>query len=154
MHGAHLHHLVGGPRGHHPDVHSGPDGALLDPGVDDDSPVSVILAVEDQGLEGGLPVPLGGGDILHDHFQHRMDVDAVFGGDLRSILRGNADDVLHLGLHLRRAGRGQVDLIDDRQHLQPRVDGQIGIGQGLGLHPLAGTTSTAPSQAARLRETS
>ena len=33
---------------------------------------------------------------------------------------------------------GRVDFIDDGQHLQPGVNGQVGVGQGLGLHALAG----------------
>ena len=67
-----------------------------------------------------------------------MNVDAVLGGDLRGILGRNSNDVLHLGLDLGGAGRGQVDFVDDRQHLQPCVNGQIGVGQSLGLHPLTG----------------
>ena len=67
-----------------------------------------------------------------------MDVNAVLGGDLRGILGGNADDVLYLGFHFRRTGGGQIDFVDDGQHLQPGIDGKIGICQGLGFHALAG----------------
>ncbi len=65
-----------------------------------------------------------------------MNVNAVFCGNLRRILRRDADDVLHLGLDLSRTGRGQVDFVDDRQDFQAGIDGQIGVGQGLGLHAL------------------
>ena len=65
-----------------------------------------------------------------------MDVDAVFGGNFRGILRFQADDVLNFLLHFLRPGGGQVDLVDDRQYFQPGVRGQEGIGQGLGLHAL------------------
>ena len=67
-----------------------------------------------------------------------MNVDAVFGGDFRGILGGDADDVLDFCLHLRRAGRGQVNLVDHRQHLQPGIHRQIGVCQSLCLHALAG----------------
>ena len=67
-----------------------------------------------------------------------MNIDAVFGGDFRGILGGDADDVLHLGLDFRGAGRGQVDFVDHRQHFQPCVNGKVGIGKGLGLHALGG----------------
>ncbi len=67
-----------------------------------------------------------------------MNVDAVFGGDLRGVLGGKTDDVLDFRLDLLGTGRGQVDLIDDRQDFQSRVNGQIGICQGLGLHALGG----------------
>ena len=39
-------------------------------------------------------------------------------------------------MHLRRVGGGQVDLVDDRQHLQSRVNGQIRVSKGLRLNAL------------------
>ena len=94
------------------------------------------MAVEDQGLQGGLPVAGGGGHTMDDHFQNGMDIDAVFRGNLRGILGGDADNILNFLLGLSGPGRGQVDLIDDGQHFQPRVNGEVGICQRLGLHAL------------------
>ena len=62
----------------------------------------------------------------------------VFGGDLRRVHGGDADDILHLLLDLLGPGSGQVDLVDDRQDLQVVVDGQIRVGQRLGLDALGG----------------
>ena len=89
-------------------------------------------------MKGRIPVALGGGHVFHDHFQHGADVDAVLRGDFRSVLGGQADDVLDLRLGLGGPGGGQVDFVDDGEHLQPRVDGEIGVGQCLSLHALAG----------------
>ena len=75
---------------------------------------------------------------MHNVLQHRGDVDALLGGDLRRVQRGQADDVLNLMLHPPRVGGGQVDFIEHRADLQVVVQGQIGIGQRLGLHPLGG----------------
>ena len=33
-------------------------------------------------------------------------------------------------------GRRQIDLVDHRQNFQPRIDGQVGVCQGLGFHAL------------------
>ena len=135
---AHLHHLVDRTAGHHSDVHALADHAVHDPEVDDDALVAVILAVEDQRPQGKGTVALRGGQIPDDHLQHGGDVDSVFGGDLRRVLGGQADDVLHLPLDPLGVRRRQVDLVDDRKDLQARVDGQIGVGQGLGFHALGG----------------
>ena len=35
-------------------------------------------------------------------------------------------------------GGGQVDLVEHRQDLQVVLHGQVGVGQGLGLHALGG----------------
>ena len=66
-----------------------------------------------------------------------------------------ADHVLDLLLHLVGLGGGQVDLVDDRHDLVVVLDRLIDVGQCLRLDALgASTTSSAPSQAARLRDTS
>ena len=36
------------------------------------------------------------------------------------------------------SGGGQVDLVDDGDDLQARLDGGVGVGDGLGLHALGG----------------
>ena len=135
-HGTHLHHLINRAGGHHFNIHAGLDGALLDPGVDDDTPVRIILAVKNQCLQRRFPVAGGSGNVFDNHFQHAVNIDAILGGDFRGILGGDADNVLHLGFDFRRAGGGQVDFVDHRQHFQPCVNGKVGIGQGLGFHTL------------------
>ena len=45
-----LHHLVAGAGGHHLYRLPGPETALHEPHVDDDPPVAVVLAVENQGF--------------------------------------------------------------------------------------------------------
>ena len=137
-HGAHLHHLVDRAGGHHFDVHAGLHRSLLDAGVDDDAPVGIVLAVEDQRLQWRVPFPGGGGDVPDNHLQNGGDVDAIFGGNFGGVLGGDADDVLNFRFHLSRTGGGQVDFIDDGQDFQPGVDGEIGIGESLGFHALGG----------------
>ena len=75
-----------GPGGHHPDIHPLFQGAFHDAEVDDDAHIGVVLAVKDQGLQGRIGIALGGGDVLDDVLQHRGDIDALLGGDLRGVL--------------------------------------------------------------------
>ncbi len=135
---AHLHHLVFRAGRHEQDLAVPADAPVDEAHEDDDAPVVVILAVKDQRLQRRLRIPGGGRDVLHDIVQNRVDVDARLGGDLRRVLGGDADDLLDLVLHPLGLGGGQVDLVDHGQDLQVVIQGQIGVGQGLGLHALAG----------------
>ena len=76
--------------------------------------------------------------MVYDVLQHCGDVDALLGGNLRRVQGRQADDILNFMLHPLRVGGGQVDFIQHRADLQIVVQGQIGIGQRLGLHPLGG----------------
>ena len=118
MHDAHFHYFVDRPGGHHLDVHSRPDGPFFYPQVNDDAPVGVVLAVEDQRLKRRGPVAGGRGNIRDDPLQNIVNVEPVFGGNLRRIFRRNADDVLNLRLDLGGPGGRQVNLVDHRQDLQ------------------------------------
>ena len=135
---ADLHQAVLGAGGHH--LHGLVQGqrAFHDAEVDDDTTVGVILAVEDQGLEGGLGVAGGGGDVMHHVLQDGLNIGAHLGGDLRGVGGLQADDVLHLFLGQGGVGGGQVDLVDDGANFEIMLHGQIGVGQGLGLHALGG----------------
>ena len=121
---------------HEADVHAGADGAVHDAHVDDGAAVGIVLAVEDQALQRRVPVALRRGHVADDHLEHGMDVDAVFRRDLRRVERRNADDVLDLVFDLLGPRSGQIDLVDDRQDLQPRVDGKIRVRERLRLDAL------------------
>ena len=133
-----LHYLVGGAGSHQLHRLAGADGALHQAHVDDDAPVAVVLAVENQSLQRRVHVAGGGGHVLHDVLQHGIDVDTHFGGDLRRVHGGQADDVLHLMLGFLRVCGGQVDLVEHGENFKVVLHGEIGVGQGLGLHALGG----------------
>ena len=62
---------------------------------------------------------------------------------------------LHFLHHFVGPGVDQVDLVEHRHDRQVAVHGREGVGHRLGLDPLAGVDQQqAPSQQARLRETS
>ena len=140
-----------GAGGHHADGLALAEGPLLHPEVHHHAHIGVILAVEYQRLQGGLGVAAGGGNILNDILQHRLNVDPLLGGDLRGVHGRQADDVLHLLLGLHGVGGGQVDLVEHRQDLQIVLHGQIGIGQRLCLHALSGVHHQHGALAGRQR---
>ena len=124
--------------GHHANGLSLADGALHDAEQHHHAHIGVVLAVEHQRPQRRLGVALGRGYVLHHVLQHRVDVDAQLGGDLRRLQCGQADDVLHLLLGLQGVGGGQVDLVEHRQDLQIVIHGEVGVCQRLRLHALGG----------------
>jgi len=128
--------LVDRARRHHLDIHPGLYHAVYHAHVDNRAAVGVILAVENQTLQGSFPVPLRRGNVVYDHLEHGVDVDAVFGRDLGRVHRRKANHVLNFVLDLLGPCRGQVDFIDDGQHLEAIVDGKIGIRERLRFNAL------------------
>ena len=137
-HVAHLHQRELCAGGHQTDGVAGFHRALKDADIDDDALVAVIDAVEDEGLEGGVGVAGGGGDVADHPLQHLIDVQTGLGRDAGGVEAGQADDILHLLRHLVWMGRRQVDLIQDGHQLEVVLQRHIGVGEGLGLHALRG----------------
>ena len=73
-----------------------------------------------------------------DPLQDLLDADAGLGRGEDGVVGVDADHVLDLLLDPLGVGRGQVDLVDDRQDRQVVVDRQVGVGQGLRLDALRG----------------
>ena len=48
-------------------------------------------------------------------------------------------------------GGGEVDLVEGRDDLEPGIDGHVGVGESLGLHPLGGVGQQQGSLAGRQR---
>lgn len=123
--------------------------------IDDDAPVAVIVAVEDQRPQRFTAGIQRAGNIGDDPLQHFLHIEAGLGRDPGSIQRRDTDDIFDLMGNPLRIGGGKVDLVDDRHDLQVVFQCQIGIGKVWASMPWeASTTSTAPSQAASDRDTS
>ena len=103
---------------------------------DDNALVSVIVRVEDKRLERRFGVAAGRRHVFNHLLHHGADVGARLGGNERRLVGGNADDVLDFGAHPLGVGAWQINFIDDRHNLQPRVHGEIGVGERLRLYPL------------------
>ena len=101
--------------------------------------VLVVVAVEHQRLQGRLGVALGGRHALDDLLQHRQAVLAGLGRYIDGVRRiHQADDRVDLLQHPLGIAGGQVGLVEHREDFQVVLQGQVGVGQGLGLHPLGG----------------
>jgi hypothetical protein len=128
---------------------------LLDADQRDDADVGVEPGIDDQRLQRRLRIALRAAAPGDQHLEQVRDALAGLGADAQRILGIEADDLLDLVDAPLRLGRRQVDLVQDRQHLEPEVDGRVAVGDALRLDALAAsTTSSAPSQAASERETS
>ena len=75
---------------------------------------------------------------MHDRLQHLGHALAGLGAHRDRVGRVQTHGLLDGLLRAQDVGRGQVDLVDDGNDLQAVVDGQVGIGQRLRLHALAG----------------
>ena len=135
---AHFHQRELGPGGHHADGVAGLDRALKHADIDDDALVAVVDAVKDQGLQRGVRVAGGGGDVADHPLQHLVHVQAGLGRDAGRVQTGQADHVLHFLRHLVRVGAGQVDFVQDGHQLEVMFQRHVGIGQRLGFHTLCG----------------
>jgi len=100
--------------------------------------VAVVPGVEDQGLEGGVQIAARRGQTVDDGFQHGVHAQTGLGGHGQGVGAVQADGFLDLFLDAVHLGAGQVDLVQHGHDLVVVVQGQIDVGQGLGLHALGG----------------
>ena len=82
--------------------------------------------------------PCGRRDARDELFEHLGDAVAGLGGDAADLVRVLPDQVGDLLGDALRLGAGQVDLVQRRDQLEPGVDRQVGVGDGLGLDALGG----------------
>ena len=106
-------------------------------------------------FSGASGSPWGRWQFLDDAGQHVFDADAGLGGNrdrLKRIQPQFRIDLLTRPVDVR--GR-EIDLVDHRQQFQIVFQGQVKVGNRLGLDPLeASTTINAPSHAISERRTS
>ena len=121
---------------HQTHLHARLDAALHQAHINDNAAVGIVLAVEDQRAQRSIDIALRRGNVRDNVLKHLLDVQSDLGGDLRSILGGQSDDVLDFLFDVCRVCARQVNLVDDRQDLQIVVECQIGIGKRLRLDAL------------------
>ena len=91
-----------------------------------------------------------------DRLEQLGHADALLGRDREDLLPLGPDQVHDLLGPPLRLGAGQVDLVEDRDDLEPRVQGQEEVAESVcAWTPCeASTTRIAPSHAASERDTS
>ena len=67
-----------------------------------------------------------------------MHADALLGAGQNGVAGVQADDGLDLLADALRLGGRQIDLVDDRDDFQIVMQGQVGVGERLGLDALGG----------------
>jgi hypothetical protein len=100
--------------------------------------IGVVIGIDQQRLQRRVQSALGRRQAVHHRFQHQVDIQTGLGRNRHRVAGVQPDDILDLLLDPVGLGGGQIDLVEDRHDLQPRIDRLIDIGQGLGLDALAG----------------
>ncbi len=98
--------------------------------------VFVVVRVEDQRAEGRVGVSARRRHALDNRLEERVDADAFLGADEEDVVRIGADEIVHLLLAALGLGAGQVDLVEDRDDLEARVECEEEIRQRLRLDAL------------------
>src|SRR5205823_2837747 len=98
----------------------------------------VVVAVEYESPQGPRRVAGGRRHVFDDGFEDVLDPGAQLGGGEYDLVAGEADDALDFLGDQVGLGGGEVDLVDDRHDRQVVLEGQISVGQRLGLDPLGG----------------
>ena len=112
--------------------------AVLDAEQNFDAAVGVENRVENQGLQRCFRVAFGGRNALADGVQNGFDANAGLARGVDNVFRLAADQVHDLVGHFLRHGVRQVDLVEHRNDFQVVPDGQVQVGNGLGLNALRG----------------
>ncbi len=120
------------------DSHSRNDPPVHDADQHHDALVVVEPGVEEEGAERRVGIPLRRGNPPDDRFQNVGRPAPLLGGGQDGPRRVDPDDVLDLDPHPLRIGGGQVDLVDHGNQFEIVFDGEVRVGQRLGLHPLRG----------------
>ena len=127
----------------------------IDPDVGDHAAVDVIDRVEDHRPRRRVGVADRRRDVAADQVEQLLDALAGLGADPQHVVGVAADDVRDLGGVQVGLRRRQVDLVQHRDDVQVVLERQVEVGQRLRLDALRGVDEQdAPSQAARLRDTS
>ena len=87
-------------------------------------------------FSGASGSPLGRGQLLDDAREHVVDAEAGLGGDGNRLERIEPQIGVDLLADALDVGGRQIDLVDDRQKRQIVVQGQIEVGDRLGLDAL------------------
>ena len=113
-----------------------PHRAVHDLEIGDDAAEGVENRVENQRLQGSVRISLRRGNLVHDGVQDGRHALARAGRYLEDLFRRAAQQVAHLIRHHLHLRAFHVDLVQDGNDFQPVIDGQIKVGNGLGLNAL------------------
>ena len=138
-------------RRHQAYFHARPDGAVDHPDDDHDPAVRVVPRVEDQRLQRLVGSAFRHRQARHDGLEDLLGADALLGARQNRVIGRKPDDVLDLAAGLLGLCAGQIDLVDDGDHLEPAVHREVRVRQRLCLHALRGIDEQERPLAGRQR---
>ena len=110
--------------------------AVEHPQVCDHAAVLVELRVEDQRPRRRVGIALGGRDLRDHGLEYVAHALARLRRDPQDVVGVASDQIDDLTDHPLGLGARQVDLVEHRDDLEPRLDRGVGVGDRLRLHPL------------------
>ncbi len=113
-------------------------GALHHAHQHDDAAIGVEPGVEDERLQRRIGIAGGRRKPVDDGFEHLVHALAGLGAYRDGVGGVQSNGLLDGFLGAQNIGRGQIDFVDDGNDFEAVVDGQVGVGQRLRLHALAG----------------
>ena len=123
---------------HEANLHALAHAAVNDAREHDHAAVRVEPRVENERLERCFRIALGRRQAGDDGFENVGNALAGFGGDRNGAGRVEADGLLDHLLGAHDVGAGEVDFVDDGNDFEAVIDGEVGVGEGLGFDALGG----------------
>ena len=121
---------------HEADLHALAQAAVDDAGEHDDAAIGIKPRIEDQRLQWRVDQSLRRGQAFDDCFKDALDVQAGLRAHSDGVGSIEADSAFNHLLRARDVSARQINLVDDGDDLETVVDGEEGIGQGLGFDAL------------------
>ena len=135
---AHLLHVVHAVVRAERDAHPLLEGAIHHAHARDGAAVPVVERVVDEGAQRGGRVALGRRHLGDDLLEQGGDAQPFLGADEQHVLGPAAEEPHDFGAPLFGLGAGQVDLVEDRDDLEPGLHGEEQVRQRLRLDALRG----------------
>ena len=104
----------------------------------DHAAIRIEPRVEDQRLQRRIGVARRRRQPVNDRLQHLVHALPGLGAHRNRVGGVQSHSLFNRFLRAQNVRRRQIDLVDDRNDFEAVIDGQIGIGQRLRLHALAG----------------
>ena len=130
-------HLVGCPGTHHEDLLAVTQSAIDDADIGDDAAVGVVDRVEDEGTSWSVGHSFGSRHLSDDGVEQVVYPVTGLRGDPQHLGLITSNDSGDLSGVTIRFGARKVNLVENWDDLQVGLQGQVQVGQGLGLDALS-----------------
>ena len=136
---------------HDADLGSQSQRTIHDAHQGNDAHVVVEPRIDDERLQRAVGITLWRRDTLHQLFEQFLNAQSRLGAHQRRIVGRDTDNFFDFVNDLGHIGGRQIDLIDDRQHLESLLQGRIAVGHALGFDALSGINHQQRTLAGRQR---